>query len=108
MEYIRMQAIARKTMNYIREIIRPGMSLPEVRRLCEEKMLELGAEKFWYYGIGAFVFSGEDTGISVSGRIYSRIMISNAPELVNDSFRWDEYISDVFHFDIVFLPLNYS
>ena len=70
MEYIRMQSIARKTMNYIREIIRPGMSLPEVRRLCEEKMLELGAEKFWYYGIGAFVFSGEDTGISVSGRNY--------------------------------------
>jgi methionine aminopeptidase len=46
------------------------MSLIEVRRLCEEKMLSLGADSFWYWDVGAFVFSGDETTESVSGREY--------------------------------------
>lgn len=34
--------------------IRPGMRLMEVRQLCEAEMLRLGADSFWYYGVGAF------------------------------------------------------
>ena len=38
--------------------------------LCEQKMLELGADSFWYWDIGAFVFAGDETTVSVSGKQY--------------------------------------
>ena len=34
-------------------------------------MLELGADSFWYWDVGAFVFSGDETTVSVSGKEYS-------------------------------------
>ena len=71
MEYREVQKIAKDTIAYIRNEIKAGMSLMEVRRLCEEKMLADGADSFWYWDIGAFVFSGDETTISVSGREYS-------------------------------------
>lgn len=64
------QKAAKDTIEYIRGVIRPGMSLKEVRALCEEKLMELGADSFWYYDVGAFVFSGDETALSVSGRTY--------------------------------------
>ena len=70
MEYREVQQIAKDTMVYIKEEIRPGMDLCEVRRLCEEKMFSLGADSFWYWDVGAFVFSGDETTRSVSGREY--------------------------------------
>ena len=42
----------------------------EVRRLCETKMLELGDDSFWYWDVGAFVFAGDETTLSVSGKEY--------------------------------------
>ena len=33
-------------------------------------MLELGADSFWHWDVGAFVFAGEDTTVSVSGKQY--------------------------------------
>ena len=44
--------------------------LAEVRESCEAALRELGADSFWYWGIGALVFAGEDTLRSVSGRDY--------------------------------------
>ncbi len=41
-----------------------------MRSIAENKMFELGATSFWYWGIGAFIFSGADTTISVSGKEY--------------------------------------
>ena len=70
-DYRTVQKIAKDTIKYIKAEIRSGMSLKEVRSLCENKMRELGADSFWYYDIGAFVFSGDETTISVSGREYS-------------------------------------
>ena len=70
MDYREVQKIAKDTIVYIKNEIRPGMSLIEVRRLCEEKMLSLGADSFWYWDVGAFVFSGDETTESVSGREY--------------------------------------
>lgn len=70
MEYKEVQKIAKDTMNYIQKMIKPGMNLIEVRRLCEDKMLELGADSFWYWDVGAFIFSGDETTISVSGKRY--------------------------------------
>ena len=70
MNYCEVQNIARDTVEYIKTRIKPGMSLKAVRQLCEEKMIALGADSFWYWGVGAFVFAGDDTTVSVSGREY--------------------------------------
>lgn len=48
MEYREVQQIAKKTIEYARTIIKPGMNLLELRELCEQKMLDLGADSFWY------------------------------------------------------------
>ncbi len=79
-EYSRVQKIAKDTIEYIKNEIRPGMLLTQVRSLCEEKMIDLGADSFWYWDVGAFVFSGEETTISVSGKEYitsNRVIDSN-------------------------------
>ena len=70
MEYREIQKIAKDTIEYIKAVIRPGMNLLDIRRICEEKMFALGADSFWYHNIGAFVFAGEETILSVSGRKY--------------------------------------
>jgi len=70
MDYKYVQQIARETMDYARHVIEPGMNLQELRNLCENKMFELGADSFWYWGVGAFVFSGDETILSISGRNY--------------------------------------
>ena len=64
------QQAAKDTIAYIRSAVRPGMTLKEVRALCEQKLMEFGADSFWYYDVGAFVFSGDETTLSVSGRTY--------------------------------------
>lgn len=70
MQYAEVQSIAKKTIEFIKEHINPGMTLLEVRNLCESKMLELGADSFWYWDVGAFVFAGDETTLSVSGKEY--------------------------------------
>lgn len=68
--YSEVQEIAKQAMEKIRQVIIPGMSLFEVRRICETEMLRLGADSFWYWDIGALCFAGDETTISVSGRRY--------------------------------------
>lgn len=70
MQYTEVQNIAKKTIKFIKKQIKPGMTLIEIRHLCETKMIELGADSFWYWDIGAFVFSGDETTQSVSGKEY--------------------------------------
>ena len=70
-KYRDVQKIAKETIEYIKTEIKPGMQLTEVRRLCEEKMILLGADSFWYWDIGAFVFAGDETTVSVSGKEYT-------------------------------------
>ena len=64
-------AIQKQVKGGIKTEIKPGMLLSQVRSLCEDKMLELGADSFWYWDVGAFVFSGDETTVSVSGKEYS-------------------------------------
>lgn len=71
MQYVEVQSIAKKTIEYIKGHIHPGMTLLGVRNLCESKMLELGADSFWYWDVGAFVFVGDETTLSVSGKEYT-------------------------------------
>ena len=70
MEYQQIQKIAKDTMEYARRHIKTGMNLVDIRKMCEDKMLGLGADSFWYWGVGAFVFAGDETAISVSGTEY--------------------------------------
>ena len=65
-----MQDLNRCAMAYIASVLRPGMTLFEVRTLCEEYLLSHGADSFWYWNVGAFVFSGRETAVSISGRDY--------------------------------------
>lgn len=55
MQYKEIQLIAKQTMDFIRKMIVPGMKLTQIRKMCEDKMLELGADSFWYWDIGAFI-----------------------------------------------------
>ena len=68
--YSQIQLAAKQTIEYIKNIIKPGMNLLEIRKFCEEKLLELGADSFWYWDVGAFVFAGDETCVSVSGKQY--------------------------------------
>lgn len=68
--YSRIQLAAKQTIEYIKNTIKPGMNLLEIRKLCEAKLLELGADSFWYWDVGAFVFAGDETCVSVSGKQY--------------------------------------
>ncbi|WP_028515296.1 M24 family metallopeptidase [Ruminococcus flavefaciens] len=70
MKYAEVQKIAKDTIEFIKTKITAGMKLTDIRQLCEDKMLELGADSFWYWDIGAFVFAGDETTVSVSGREY--------------------------------------
>ncbi|PCC48823.1 MULTISPECIES: M24 family metallopeptidase [Brevibacterium] len=69
-DYIQVQEIARRAMDLTRDALRPGMPLSLVRQTCEVALLELGADSFWYWGIGAFIFAGEGTTLSTSGCDY--------------------------------------
>lgn len=64
------QQIAKQTMEFIKSNIKVGMSLVELRKMAENKMLSLGASSFWYWNIGAFIFSGKETKLSISGKKY--------------------------------------
>ena len=57
--YSQIQLAAKQAIEYIK-----------IRKLCEEKLLELGADSFWYWNVGAFVFAGDETCVSVSGKQY--------------------------------------
>lgn len=71
MQYSEVQSIAKQTIEFIKDKIYAGMTLSEIRKLCEAKMQELGADSFWYWDVGAFVFAGDETTLSVSGREYT-------------------------------------
>jgi len=64
------QMIARDSLDIVKRTVHAGQTLASVRDLCESAMKTLGADSFWYWDIGAFVFAGEDTVQSVSGRSY--------------------------------------
>ena len=70
MEYFRVQEIAKETMSYIKSVIVPGMKLSDIKEICESKLIDLGADSFWYWDVGALCFAGEETTVSVSGRDY--------------------------------------
>lgn len=57
-------------MKYIAGMMKVGMNLRDIKTLCENYLLENGADSFWYWDIGAFIFSEDETVISISGKDY--------------------------------------
>ena len=68
--YSAMQDLNRAAMKYIAGMMKVGMNLRDIKTLCENYLIENGADSFWYWDIGAFVFSEDETAISISGRDY--------------------------------------
>ncbi len=68
--YSAMQDLNRAAINYIAGTMRVGMNIRDIKALCENYLLENGADSFWYWDVGAFIFSGDETAVSVSGRDY--------------------------------------
>ena len=68
--YFVMQDLNRAAIKHIACTIKAGMNLRDIKALCEEYLLENGADSFWYWDVGAFVFAGDETAISISGKNY--------------------------------------
>ena len=47
-----------------------GLLQEQIKKLCEDYLLENGADSFWYWDVGAFIFAGDETALSVSGKDY--------------------------------------
>ena len=69
--YSMMQNLNRAAMKYMADTIKVGMSLSNIKSLCEDYLLKNGADSFWYWDVGAFVFAGDETAVSVSGKDYT-------------------------------------
>jgi len=65
-----MQNLNRAAVKYVADTMKTGMSLPYIKKLCEDYLLENGADSFWYWDVGAFIFAGDETALSVSGKDY--------------------------------------
>ena len=68
--YSSMQNLNRSAIKYAADTIEIGMSLSDIKELLENYLLENGADSFWYWDVGAFIFAGEETAVSVSGKDY--------------------------------------
>ena len=71
--YLEMQNLNRAAIKYVVGIIKVGMNLADMKALCENYLLEHGADSFWYWDVGAFVFAGDETAVSVSGKDYQML-----------------------------------
>lgn len=83
-KYSASQALAKRTMAYLKEIVREGMTEEEIVQLAERYMQDNahGNLTFWYHGKGALVLIGKRTVESVSGRSY----VPSCVELERDDF----------------------
>lgn len=69
-EYQQVQTIAKETIEYLKSYIKEGVTERDIVEEAEKYMLKRGIESFWYHNVGAFVFVGERTIISISGKNY--------------------------------------
>ncbi len=96
--YLEMQNLNRAVIKYVAGIIKVGMNPADMKALCENYLLEHGADSFWYWDVGAFVFAGDGTAVSVSGKDYkvtNRIIQENVIITINLSPQknniWGDY-----------------
>lgn len=68
--YKAVQKIAKDTMKYLESYIKKGVSEADVVDAANRFMLVRGVSSFWYHGVGALLFVGDRTLLSISGREY--------------------------------------
>jgi methionine aminopeptidase len=68
--YKEVQAVARETIEFLKSYIKEGVTEKKIKDSSEKFLRKKGIDSFWYYGVGAFVFVGRRTTISISGREY--------------------------------------
>ena len=68
--YSSMQNLNRSAIKHAAATIEIGMRLSDIKELLENYLLENGADSFWYWDVGAFIFAGDETALSVSGKDY--------------------------------------
>ncbi len=99
------QELAREAMKMTAAEIRPGMSEAQIAALAEKHMRELGAEGWWYHGVGALTLVGKERSrLSVSGREYcpDKTAVLGENDLVSLDFspvvngRWGDYARTVY------------
>ena len=110
MNNFEVQQIAKQTISFLKTKIKASMSLQELRQLAESKMLALGADSFWYWNIGAFIFSDDETTLSISGKHYKTtdkvicdnyiITVDLSPQVGNI---WGDYARTIIIEDGVFV-----
>lgn len=69
-KYKTVQEIAKDTIGFLKSFIREGVTEKKIAEAAEKYMKQRGVKSFWYHGVGAFVFVGERTTLSISGREY--------------------------------------
>lgn len=69
-KYKAVQKIAKDAMEYLKSYIKEGVSEADIANAASRFMLSRGASSFWYHGVGALVFVGSRTLLSISGRDY--------------------------------------
>lgn len=69
-KYKQVQALAKDALTQLKEFISPGVSEAQIASRCDELLRINGADSSWYHGVGAMVFVGERTALSMSGREY--------------------------------------
>ena len=70
MTHKEVQQIAKDTIEALRQNIHAGMTLDDVRAFCENKMLELGADYFWYWDVGDVEFFTFEPHISRPASVF--------------------------------------
>jgi len=68
--YQAVQSIAKRTIDYLAEYIRQGVTESDIASAANEFMKQQGVSSFWYHGVGSLVLVGERTTLSVSGTKY--------------------------------------
>ena len=71
--YSAMQNLNRAAIKHLACTMKVGMNLRDIKALCEDYLLKNGADSFWYWDVGAFVFAGDETAVSVSGKDYQML-----------------------------------
>lgn len=69
-QYKKVQTVAKETIGFLQSFIKKGASEKEIKETAEKFMQKKGVNSFWYYRVGACVFVGKRTVISISGREY--------------------------------------
>ncbi|VVA44380.1 Methionine aminopeptidase [Candidatus Roizmanbacteria bacterium] len=97
-KYKKVQTISREIIQFLRSFIKEGQSEKEIAEEAEKFMKQKGINSYWYYNLGAMVFVGKRTTISISGKDYQPtdlkvksedlVTVDLAPEI--DGF-WGDY-----------------